>query len=350
MPWPERRVLEEKTHVAAPLRQGSPRGTLALLVLAVPVLALALYALLGNPQALGLQPQAAAEPTPQEMEEMVERLAQRMEQQPPGQAADVQGWVVLGRTYAAMQRFEKAQHAFGKALQIAPGDAQVLADQADVTAMLQSGSLQGEPGKLIERALQADPGNLKALALAGSAAFERKDYAAAIAHWSRARQLGPAEGEFAQGLERGIADARAAAGPAALVATQPVAPGGTAAASAPASPGGGLRGRISLAPSLAAKVLPGDTLFVFARAAEGPRIPLAILRRSAAELPLDFKLDDSMAMSPELKLSNFAQVVVGARISRSGDAMPASGDLEGSSAVLGNGTQGVELVIDRVRQ
>ena len=344
----ERRVLDEEGRSAAPLRQGSPRGTLALLVLAVPVLALALYALLGNPQALSLQPQAAAEPTPQEMEEMVERLAERMEQQPPGQAADVQGWVVLGRTYAALQRFEKAQHAFGKALQIAPGDAQVLADQADVTAMLQSGSLQGEPSKLIDRALQTDPGNLKALALAGSAAFERKDYAAAIAHWSRARQIGPPDGEFAQGLERGIADARAAAGPA---AAQPAAPAGmAAAASTPAAAGGGLSGRISLAPSLAAKVAPGDTLFIFARAAEGPRIPLAIMRRSAAELPLDFKLDDSMAMSPELKLSKFGQVVVGARISRSGDAMPASGDLEGSSGVLGNSARGVELVIDKVRQ
>jgi cytochrome c-type biogenesis protein CcmH len=192
----ERRVLDEESRSVAPLRQGSQRGTLALLVLAVPVLALALYALLGNRQALSPQSQAAAEPTPQQMEEMVERLAQRMEQQPAGQAEDVQGWLVLGRTYLAMQRFEKAQYAFGKALQIAPGDAHVLADQADVTAMLQSGSLQGEPSRLIERALQTDPGNLKALALAGSAAFERKDYAAAIEHWSRARQLGPPEGEF----------------------------------------------------------------------------------------------------------------------------------------------------------
>lgn len=340
----ERRVLDEESQAAAPLRQGSQRATLALLVLGVPVLALALYATLGNPQALSLQPQAAAEPTPAEMEEMVERLAQRMEQQPPGQAADVQGWVVLGRTYAAMQRFEKAQHAFGKALQIAPADAQVLADQADVTAMLQSGSLQGEPSKLIDRALQSDPGNLKALALAGSAAFERKDYAAAIAHWSRAKTLAPAEGEFAQGLDRGIADARAAIGQAAPTAAKP-------AAGPPAAPAGsGLTGRVSLAPVLAAKVSPGDTLFIFARAAEGPRIPLAILRRAAAELPMNFSLDDSMAMSPELKLSKFAQVVVGARISRSGDAMPASGDLEGTTAVLSNSAQGVELVIDSVRQ
>ena len=94
---------------------------------------------------------------------------------------------------------------------------------------------------------------------------------------------------------------------------------------------------------------PGDTLFVFARAAEGPRIPLAILKRSAAELPLNFTLDDSMAMSPELKLSGFANVVISARISKSGDAMPQSGDLEGQTAPLAGRSNGVELNIDRVR-
>jgi cytochrome c-type biogenesis protein CcmH len=108
-------------------------------------------------------------------------------------------------------------------------------------------------------------------------------------------------------------------------------------------------GRISLAPALAARISPGDTLFVFARAVEGPRMPLAILKRSAADLPLSFTLDDSMAMSPELKLSAFPDVVIGARLSRSGDAMPSSGDLEGQSAPLGGRRSGVEVVIDRVR-
>ena len=105
----------------------------------------------------------------------------------------------------------------------------------------------------------------------------------------------------------------------------------------------------AVAPALAARVAPSDTLFVFARAAEGPRMPLAILKRSAAELPLSFTLDDSMAMSPELKLSGFANVVISARISKSGDAMPQSGDLEGQSAPLAGRSSGIELSIDRVR-
>jgi cytochrome c-type biogenesis protein CcmH len=342
----ERRVLEEESVTVTPEREGSPRATLLLLLVAVPVLVLGLYALVGSPQALS-PPLAQGEPSPQEVEAMVAKLAERMEKQPPGNVDDTEGWVMLGRSYAVMQRYPEASRAFARALQLMPGDAQILVDQADVLAMQQGGNLQGEPLRLIELALKNNPTNLKGLALAGTAAFERKDYAVAIDYWTRARATAPPDSEFMRSLEQSIADARVAAG-SGMAAAGPTAP--AASASAPKVQGAAsISGRISLAPALAARAAPGDTLFVFARAVEGPRIPLAILKRSAADLPLNFTLDDSMAMSPELKLSGFANVVVGARLSKSGNAMPQSGDLEGTTAPLAGRSSGVEIVIDTVR-
>ncbi len=345
----ERRVLDEESVAAAPVREGSPRATLVLLLVAVPVLALGLYGLLGNPAALSPQPLAAqGEPSPQDVEAMVAKLAERMEKQPPGNVADTEGWVMLGRSYAVMQRYPEASRAFSRALQLMPNDAQILVDQADVLAMQQGGNLQGEPLRLIEQALQNNPANLKGLALAGTAAFERKDYAAAVGFWTRARAGAPPEGEFTRNLDQSIAEARAAAGSSAL----PVAPAAASAATAAAAKVQGvasISGRVSVTPALAARVAPGDTLFIFARAADGPRMPLAILKRSGADLPLDFTLDDSMAMAPELRLSGFANVVVGARLSKSGNAMPQSGDLEGISAPLAGRSSGIDIVIDNVR-
>ncbi|HMO47011.1 MAG TPA: c-type cytochrome biogenesis protein CcmI [Rubrivivax sp.] len=337
----ERRVLEEEGVAAAPRRSGSTRGTVWLLLVAMPVLALGLYALLGNPAALAppAPQQAQGQPTPQEVEAMVAKLAERMESRPPGNVDDLEGWVMLGRSYAVMQRYPEAGRAFERALQLAPGDAQLLVDRADVLAMTQGGNLRGEPLRLIEQALHNDPSNLKALALAGTAAFERGDYAGAIGYWGRARAGAPQDSAFAQRLEQGIADARAAAGGTAAAAS----------AAAPAAAAGSISGRVSVAPALAARMQPGDTLFVYARAVDGPRMPLAILKRSAADLPLEFQLDDAMAMSPQLKLSAFADIIVSARLSRSGDAMPQSGDLEGQSPPLAGRRSGVEVLIDRVR-
>ena len=291
---------------------------------------------------------------------MIAKLAERMESRPPGNVDDLEGWVMLGRSYAVMQRYAEAGRAFDRALQLAPGDAQILVDRASVLAMQQGGRLQGEPLQLIELALKVEPSNLKALALAGSAAFEREDHAAAIGYWSRARATVPADSELAQGLEQSIAEARAAAaaraaggGTAAAPSAAPgAAPAGHAAAAAAAgtpAAAASLSGRVRVAPALAARVAPGDTLFVYARAVDGPRMPLAILKRSAADLPLEFQLDDAMAMSPEMKLSGFANVIVSARLSRSGEAMPQSGDLEGQSPPLAGRRNGIEVLIDRVR-
>ncbi len=371
----ERRVLEEdaasvSSGEADATRAGfnaaprSHRATLLAVVLglAVPLLAVGLYARLGN--TAGLTPQAAAQPPVSEADvvAMVEKLAQRMQAQPD----DAKGWLMLGRSYAALQRFPDSAKAYARAVALTPNDAQLLVDYADVLAAVAQ-SAAGEPTKLITRALQIDPGNLKALALAGSAAFERKDYVGAIAYWTQARTAAPAGSEFAQGLDASLAEARAAAGPAgnapsATANTAPVATTAAAAATATsttaaltapsaaaAAAAEQLAGRVSLAPALAARVAADDTVFIYARAAEGPRMPLAIQRRKVSELPISFTLDDSMAMAPEMKLSKFGSVVVEARVSKSGNALPQAGDLRGQLGPLKPGSAGLALVIDSVQ-
>lgn len=345
----QRRVLDEAVPAALANRAatgdnariGIRRSSLALGT-GIPVLALALYGVLGNPAALHA-PMALASRVDnvsvEAVQAMVDTLAERLQSQPPGQASDAAGWAMLARSYAALQRFSDASSAYAQAIALAPNDAQLLADHADVLAMLQGQRMQGEPARLIERALKHDPSNLKALSLAGSAAFERRDFAAAAEHWNRALDLAPTGSAFAAGLERSLADARAAAG-------EPPSPAAQAGPGAPAR----ISGSVSLAPALAMRIEPTDTVFVVARAAEGTRMPLAVVRRTAAELPIAFTLDDSMAMSPGLKLSNFAHVVVTARVSRSGNATPQPGDLHGESAPVATRATGLQLTIDGVQR
>lgn len=349
----ERRVLEDSaTGIGAPgpRRATASAGAIAVAV-AVPALAAAMYLALGNRQAFDpILRKPPAQATAEDIEVLVDRLAARMRAQPE----DAQGWALLGRTYAAMQRFEPARDAYAEAVKRHEPDAQLLADYADALAMAQGQRLAGEPQQLIDRALQLDPANLKALALAGSAAMERGDTKTAIDFWSRARAVAPDGSEFAAGLDGSLRDAHAAAGqpaPAVVAAAASAPPAGVAATPAAAG-AASVRVKVSLAPALAASVQPGDTLFVFARAADGPRMPLAIARRGAAELPLELTLDDSMAMSPQMRLSAFDRVVIGARISRSGNATPASGDLEGLSPPVAPGAPGAEpvsIVVDTKR-
>ncbi len=342
-----RRVLDEEAVAAPPRRAGAARTTALSVGLAVPLFALVGYGFLGNRDALSARPAVAApeaEVTPQQVTAMVESLAKRMQQRPD----DPVGWTLLARAYGALQRFPEASQAYARAVDLSPKDAQLLADHADVLAMLQNRSVSGEPARLVAQALQIDPKNLKALALAGSAAFEQKDFALAITRWTLARQLAPADSEFAAGLDSSIAEARALA--AGGVAVAPAsAPSVPATATASTKSSAAVTGRVTLAPALAARVAPTDTVFIFARAADGPRMPLAILKRQVSDLPITFTLDDSQAMSPEMKLSKFASVVVGARISKSGQATPTAGDLTGQSKPLAAGGPAIELVIDSVQ-
>jgi cytochrome c-type biogenesis protein CcmH len=357
-----RRTLAESPDAERPARSpATPRSrrTAVLISALVPVLGLGLYARLGSTEALNSAAPAAtgamataatpgADVTMAQVEAMVSAMAARLENPAPGQAEDPVGWDMLARSLAALQRYSDADRAYARAIALAPGNAQLLADRADLLVLLQDRRSAGEPTRLIEEALKIDPDNLKALALAGSAAFERQDFDAALKHWSRARARATSGSDFANGLDRSIEAARSSAG-AGAPPVKAAARQAPAAASAGTSAAAGISGTVSIAPALRARVQPGDTLFVFARAAQGPRMPLAILRLPAGNWPASFQLDDSLAMSPELKLSGFEQVVVQARVSRSGQALPQPGDLIGQTAALKPGTRGIELRLDQVQ-
>ena len=328
---------------------------LALAVLALAVLG---YAVTGSPGSAGWGPAPAsgaagaaapddgsAPPTPAQVAEMVDRLAQRLKDKPD----DAAGWALLARAYSAMGRFAEAVPAYDKVLALQGENADLLADSADALAGLNQGKLNPQALARIERALVLDPDNVKALALAGSAAFDAQDYPSAVRQWQRVESALPADSAFRSQIQASLAQARQLGG---LAAGAPAvaAVGGPASAatgvSAPARTA--LSGRVTLDPALAGRVSPGDTVFVFARAASGPRLPLAVLRKQVKDLPFDFTLDDSMAMAPTARLSGQAQVVVGARISPRGDAMPQAGDLAGQSGAVAPGSSGIALRISQV--
>lgn len=337
----ERRVLEETAAHEAAGGSASGRWVALLVALLVPAIAVPLYLKLGSPQALDAQALAQAEAeaagkvTPQQIESMVQGLADKLKQNPD----DNEGWLMLARSYVMLQHYDEAAKAYAELDKRMPNEPQVLADWADALAMAKGRSLAGEPERLITKALALDPNNLKALAMAGSLEFDQQAYAKAVEHWQRILNQVPPDSEIGRSVQSSIAEARQRGGLAA-------APNAAAAPAAAASGPGKVSGHVALAPALSGKVGPDDTVFVFARAAQGPRMPLAILRKQVKDLPLQFALDDSMAMSPDMKLSNFPQIVVGARISKSGNAMPQKGDLEGLSRPLTVGSQGVDIVID----
>ncbi len=390
-----RRTLQEQGANDVPSARRAGSGSMAasapsrrsawMLALLLPLLAFGLYTQLGTPEALAPGATQAvagdAEVSPAQVEAMVAIMRQQLEQQAPGQA-DPAGWAMLARTLASLQRFEEADAAYGRAIELAPRNAQWLADRADLLLLIQSrspggaftgkaASGQADPQRLIAQALQIDPDNLKALALAGSVAFEAQDFKTALKHWSRARQVAGNGSPFARGLDESLAAARSSlrqVAPAAQVAaasnSSPQVPVAIAAApawaqasspaAAPVAAKGSVSGSVRLAPALQARLGPKDTLYIFARVAGGPdgggpRMPVAILRQQASALPLNFVLDDSLAMSPDFKLSGQTSVLLQARVSRSGQAMPQSGDLIGQTGPVKVGAAGVLLVIDAVQ-
>jgi cytochrome c-type biogenesis protein CcmH len=341
----EKRALEDGTKPVAPTAEAARKPALATLVgLGVPVLAIGFYVWLGNPESLRPAPAADAAGNhalnPQQIQNMAAKLAERLQSNPD----DGEGWLMLARSYSVLGRYPESAAAFGRATMLLPPNAALLADYADVVAMAQGRRLSGEPEKIIARALAIDPRHIKSLALSGTAAFERGDYPAAVKDWRTILTLVPPDSQAAQSIANSIADAerRMGGGPASAAQELPAkaAKTGTGAAS--------VSGTIALAPEFAAKLPADATLFIFARNSDGSRIPLAMARVNGARFPHAFKLDDSMSMAPNVKLSSANSVIIGARVSRSGDAIAKPGDLEGYSALVQLGTMGVRVTIDGV--
>lgn len=357
-------VAEGETMTTAVMGGNRNVATITLTTLAVPLLAVSLYLWLGNTKAL--LPQPAMEQMPMgaaaddgghaNISSVLENLTARLKEQPD----DVEGWLMLGRTYAMMQRFNEAKDAYEKVLALSPDNSEFITDYADIVAMTNNGSLLGQPLELINKALRLDPGNPKALALAGTAEFEQKKYKEAAAYWEKLLALiPPSEADLVNSISASIAEAKSlASGKGSLVArAQQQSSGGQtpppaenkpeSVAAAGAATSGTLSGTVTLSPSLAGKASPNDSLYIFARAKTGPKAPLATLRLQVKDLPASFSLNDSMARSG-VQLSTFpAEVVVGARISRSGSPMPQSGDLQGFSQPIRIGGKDIKVVIDQ---
>lgn len=352
----ERRVAEDVQPGTALAKTVPRKNAVGLLVgMSLPVVAVSLYFLLGNPSGLdaaqtAAPKEAAHEVTEEQIQAMVTALAQRLKDSPD----DVQGWSMLARSYNALGRFGEAADAYARLVKLVPGNADMLADYADTLAMSLNKSLQGEPEKLIARALEADPKNIKALALSGSAAFERRDYQAAITRWKKILAIVPADSDLARSTNDSIGEAQTLAAGKPAVAPTPVAaapsPTKPTAPSAPAAAAAEVGGTVELDAALRKQVADTDTVFIFARAAQGPKFPLAVLRKQVKDLPTAFVLDDSMSMMPDAKLSSFPMVVVGARVSKSGSATPTPGDLEGLTEPVSPGAKNLKIRINTQRK
>lgn len=334
----ERRALEEgeaaaEAAEAADVRPS--RGWAIGMALTVPALAVAGYLMIGEPDALdpkNIEGQQGF--TQEQVEEMVGTLVTRLEQEPE----NAEGWSMLARTYLVLQDYPKAAAAYERLDKLMPNNPDVLSDWADVIAAV-SGSVVGDAEALAQRALEVAPTHPKALALAGTAAYQRDDFSAAAALWERILSQIPEGDDVARGVRASINDARAKAGMAPLADNEGSAP---AAAPSPLT----VSGRLEVDPALGAQVAAADTVFVFVRGeAGGP--PLAALRFTGSELPLDFSFDGATMMMGDTPVPE--RVVVAARVAKGGDATARAGDLEGASEPVSVDAAGVRLVIDRVR-
>ncbi len=355
----ESRVLEDVgstvSTAASPDGQRLPKTVIAALAVTVPLVAVALYLMLGTPAGLDPQPQtqelgAEQSITPQQIEDMIVQLKQRLASKPD----DAEGWTMLARSYVFLRHYDEALAAYARAAKLLPGNANVLADYADMLAYTTQ-TLQGEPEKIIRQALQADPNHIKALMLAGSAALERKDYRAAIEPWQKILKLVPADSQEASMVTASIGEARDLGGLSPSVSppisqTSNLAQNNMSQAR-PSAAGetvnGAVSGTVSLDPAFKARVAVTDIVFIFARSTDRPTgPPLAALRKTVKDLPLTFTLDDSMAMMPNLNLSSATSIVVGVRISKAGNVTPSPGDIQGFSQPVKVGAKGISITID----
>jgi cytochrome c-type biogenesis protein CcmH len=341
----QRELLEDAgapaVAAAAPVKRSV--AVAVVLAVALPVVAVSAYLIVGNPQGLNPSMASAHGVTQAQIDAMVSGLAQKLKSNPD----DPAGWVMLARSYSALGRFGEAANAYAQADARAPLNAQLLADYADSLAMSQGESLLGKPEALIQRALQADGKNVKALALAGTVEFEKQQFAKAAEYWKRILPLLPAGSEMENSIRASIKEAEEKAGGAPKLAKETGKAGEVAVAKSTTAAGGKerLSGTITLAPALAARAAPDDSVFVFARPAKGSRMPLAVERVKVTDLPLKFSFDDSMAMNPAAKLSDYSEVVVEARVSKSGSVMPQPGDFDGVSKPVHPGTKGLHIEI-----
>lgn len=313
----------------------------------LPVAAFALYFWLGNPASLLAIADAQSGPAqsagaPGEQEFM--KLVQRVEAKTRANPDDGEAWAMLAKAYAAMEQWPKALQAYEQAIKLLPQNASVLSGYAEALAITGKLVLTGKPMELVQQALKIDPEDMKGLELAGINAFREGNFAQASAYLKRMHSMLAPESPYAKDILAAQQEAErlAQAGGAGLASPSPADD-----RTASIAPGATIRGSVDIAPALKSRLVKTDVLFLFARAGQGGP-PVAAMRLSAGQLPLEFELDDSMAMNPGNTLSQHKQVMLVARLSKSGNPMAQPGDLEGRTLGVKVGADGVKLVIDQV--
>lgn len=300
-----------------------------------------LYSQLSHPRAqepIELPPLMVQVPVPQSaggLDVLAERLKRKLERNPD----NGEGWALLARSYVELDRHDEAIPAFEQAVTRIPDDAQLLVDYADALGMVGGRKLDDRAIHLIQHATTLDSKNVKAQLLGATVAYDRKQYDRSIQLWEQALRQPNLEPSLKSEISANIAEARnrLSGAPKFLASFS---------SSQIRNPRVVIKGTVSLASRLKDKVSPQDTLFVFARSVNGPPMPVAVVRTTAKSLPYAFQLDDSNSVMPGNDLSEAGEVVVMARLSKSGGATPHAGDLEGKSSVLRPGPQMVELLID----
>lgn len=265
------------------------------------------------------------------VEKMVAEFASKMEKDP----GNLQGWAMLARSYRILGRNEDAAKAYARAGSFVDSDPQLLADYADTLAANANGSFVGKPLSLINQALKLDPNNLMALWLSGTAAFNANNYRSAAQTWEKLASQLPPNSEELKMIEGSIAEARSK--------------GGLPSKAPTVSSAKRISGQIELTAEIKSKVKPSDTVMVIARQV-GERMPVAVFKAPVAQFPMNFVLNDALAMNPNAPLSKLSEVSIEVRISRLGMAKPESGDLISSTKTIKVGSENIRLLVDQVRQ
>jgi len=331
------RLLEDTSAVDDPAAKAEKPAiwTAVVLAVALPLGSMGLYMWVGQPEALN--PMAAKTPDqvdPKDLAKMAQTLAEKLQAKPD----NLQGWVMLGRTYRALENFDAALKAYDSALKLSADDDLKL-ERIEIIAMQRQGQFEGEPWNVIREVLQRDPQHFGALLTAGSASYAEGKFADALKYWEQARKPLDANNPDLEGLENAIAAVRDRLG------MPPAKSSLTASSTSVATSGLNVTGQVNLSASLKSKASPNDVVFIYATPANGDRMPLAIFKTTVSQLPLNFTLDDSTAMTPDRKLSAAGEVMVKVRVSKSGNAMPQSGDLSGSLGPVKVGAKGLKLEI-----
>lgn len=313
----------------------------------LPVAAIGLYFVLGNPMSLTAIAEAQASGDQQVAGgHDIMKLIQQVEEKTKTDPNDGEAWTILAKTYAAVGHWPEALHAYEKAIKLRPDVPSVMTGYAEALAITNNRVLAGKPIELVLKALEKDPQDMKGLELAGIAAFQEKGFAKAAFYFKHLYKQLPPESPYAQDILEAQKEAERLSKQG-MTGMDNLSDAGADKDNAAPTPT--IQGKVDIAPALKAKIGANDTLFLFARSAED-KPPVAALRAPAsAGLPLEFELTDAMAMSHDNRLSKFKEVTLVARLSKSGDPKGAAGDLEGEIKAVKVGAKDVRLVIDKVK-